>query len=55
MYKLPDSPQKKALVAYLEQQIKENGEKAWINEGTSSEDEYVAMEHAYSDILQKIR
>ncbi len=40
---------------YLEKQIEECAEKAYINEGTSSEDQYISMKAAYRDILYKIR
>ncbi len=55
MYRLPDSPQKTALIEYLEKKIKECDDNAWKNEGTSKEDEYIAEECAYRDILNKIR
>lgn len=54
MYKLPDSPQKKALVAYIKQQIEICQEQQYINEGTSQEMAYEVAESIYRDILKKI-
>ena len=54
MYKLPDSPEKKALIEYLTEQIEENDHIAWMHEGDLEEKYYVGKENAYRDILKKI-
>lgn len=55
MYNLPDCPEKRRLITYLEKKIKECDEKIYIEYGTREGKEYIGMERAYRDILERIR
>jgi len=55
MYKLPDSPEKRALIEYLIMMMEECNKQQYIHEGTSNENFHLGREYAYDDILDKIR
>ena len=55
MYEFQDSPDVRALVQYLQQQIRKYEDLEYENEGTSTADSYYAKQMAYHDILNKIK
>lgn len=55
MYKLPDSPEKRALIAYLKEAMEESKKQQRKNEKKPEEPFYMGKQCAYRDIWDKIK